>query len=213
MILENLNNFCSEKGWLVPLDLASKGSCFIGGNVATNAGGVKYIRYGSLHGNVLGLETVIPSGEILSDLKALRKDNTGHDYKQLFIGSEGTLGIITKVALLLAPKPTSTNTAFLACDSFENVGKILKKAKEHLGEILSAYEFLDSTLFPIIINYIKDVRNPFKANHKFYILIETSGSNSAHDIEKFQGFLENCYTSKLISDGILAQDSTQSENF
>ena len=213
VILENLNSFCNERGWLVPLDLASKGSCFIGGNVATNAGGVRYVRYGSLHGNVLGLETVLPSGEILSDLKALRKDNTGYDYKQLFIGSEGSLGIITKVALLLAPKPISVNTAFLACDSFENVGKVLKKAKEYLGEILSAYEFLDSIVFPVLMKFVKDVRSPFNKNHNFYILIETSGSNSVHDIEKFQGFLENCYTSKLISDGILAQDSTQSENF
>lgn len=213
VILEQLNSFCLEKGWVVPLDLASKGSCFIGGNLATNAGGVRYIRYGSLHGNVLGLEAVLPNGEVLCDLKALRKDNTGYDYKQLFIGSEGTLGVITRLALLLSPKPTSVNTAFLACQSFEQVATVLKKAKESLGEILSAYEFLDSKVFDVLLKYIPRTRSPFPAPHNFYILIETSGSNSAHDSEKFQSFLESCLQSSYITDGVIAQDLEQAENF
>ena len=212
VVLETLNNFCSDKGWIVPLDLASKGSCFIGGNVATNAGGIRYLRYGSLHGNVLGLEVVLPNGEILSDLKGLRKDNTGYDYKQLFIGSEGSLGVITKVALLLAPKPKSVITTFLACDSYEKVVLLLKKAKDSLGEILSTYEFIDSTLYNLLIKHIPNTRNPFSDSHNFYILIETSGSNSIHDTEKMSLFLEDCFESKNISDGIIAADLTQADN-
>jgi len=104
-ILEVLDNYLAERGYMVPLDLGAKGSCHIGGNVATNAGGLRLLRYGSLHGNVLGLEVVLPDGTILENLSTLRKDNTGYDLKQLFIGSEGTLGIITGVSILTPRRP------------------------------------------------------------------------------------------------------------
>ena len=213
VILEDLQNFCNNKGWIVPLDLASKGSCQIGGNIATNAGGVRYIRYGSLHGNVLGVEAVLPNGEILSDLRALRKDNTGLDCKQVFIGSEGSLGIITKVALLLAPKPSSINTAFLACNSFEDVLKTLGKAKSRLNEVLSAYEFIDSLTFDTILKHTPRTRNPFSTPYNFYVLVETSGSNDSHDSEKMDKFLEEAFNENLIVDGVKAQDSSQADNF
>jgi FAD/FMN-containing dehydrogenases len=126
-------------------------------------------------------------------LKGLRKDNTGYDYKQLFIGSEGSLGVITKVALLLAPKPKSVITTFLACDSYEKVVLLLKKAKDSLGEILSTYEFIDSTLYNLLIKHIPNTRNPFSDSHNFYILIETSGSNSIHDTEKMSLFFRRLF--------------------
>lgn len=213
VVLENLMNFANEKGYIVPLDLGAKGSCLIGGNVATHAGGLRYIRYGSLHGNVLGLEVVLPSGEVLNDLKALRKDNTGLNLKQLFIGSEGLLGVITKVALLLAPKPLSVQTAFLACGSYEKVVKTLVLAKKHLGEILSTFEFLDSPTLNVILKNIPRTRFPLDSQQNFYVLIETSGSHFQSDRDKMEGFLENALNSENITDGVIAQDETQSSNF
>ncbi|PNJ10547.1 D2HGDH isoform 4 [Pongo abelii] len=112
-ILEELSRYVEERDFIMPLDLGAKGSCHIGGNVATNAGGLRFLRYGSLHGTVLGLEVVLADGTVLDCLTSLRKDNTGYDLKQLFIGSEGTLGIITAVSILCPPKPRAVNVAFL----------------------------------------------------------------------------------------------------
>jgi FAD/FMN-containing dehydrogenase len=109
VILEELDKFLAEKGFMTPLDLGAKGSCHIGGNVATNAGGLRLLRYGSLHGTVLGVEAVLPDGTVLDNLSTLRKDNTGLDLKQLFIGSEGTLGLITAVSILTPRRPSSVN--------------------------------------------------------------------------------------------------------
>jgi D-2-hydroxyglutarate dehydrogenase len=213
VVLETLNQYCSEKGWIVPIDLGAKGSCLIGGNVSTNAGGVRLIRYGSLHGNVLGLEVVLPSGEVMTDLKALRKDNTGLNLKQVFIGSEGLLGVITKVALLLAPKPASVQTSFLALRSYQDVVKLLNIAKMHLGEILSAYEFIDSETFQIILKHIPRAVNPFEKNYEFYVLVETSGSYQQHDSEKMELFLNKAYENGLVLDGSIAQNQSQADNF
>ncbi|GBM38215.1 D-2-hydroxyglutarate dehydrogenase, mitochondrial [Araneus ventricosus] len=114
-ILENLENLVNGKGYTVPVDLGAKGSCQIGGNISTNAGGLRFVRYGSLHGNVLGLKVVLPSGEILDCMNTMRKNNTGYDLKHLFIGSEGTLGIVTEAAILCYPKSSETAVAFLVC--------------------------------------------------------------------------------------------------
>jgi FAD/FMN-containing dehydrogenase len=107
-ILESLSEHIAPQGFIMPIDLGAKGSCHIGGNVATNAGGLRLLRYGSLHGTVLGLEVVLPDGTILDQLSTLRKDNTGYDLKQLFIGAEGTLGIITGVSILTPPMPQAS---------------------------------------------------------------------------------------------------------
>lgn len=136
-VLQTLDTALAEHGLTMPLDLGAKGSCQIGGNVATNAGGLRLVRFGNLHGTVLGLEVVQADGTILNLMNTLKKDNTGYDLKQLFIGSEGTLGIITKVAISTPKKPASVHVAYLGCSSFENVLLILAKAKSMLGEILS----------------------------------------------------------------------------
>lgn len=128
---------------MMPLDLGAKGTCQIGGNVSTNAGGLRLLRYGNLHGTVLGLEVVLPNGKIVNQLSTLRKDNTGYDIKQLFIGSEGTLGIITAVSIATPKKPKAVNVALLAVDGYERVLEVFKGAKGELGEILSAFEFFD----------------------------------------------------------------------
>ncbi|ORX99180.1 D-lactate dehydrogenase 2 [Basidiobolus meristosporus CBS 931.73] len=212
-ILEHLDNYLAERGYIVPLDLGSKGSCQIGGNVSTNAGGIRLLRYGSLHGNILGLEVVLADGTIVDGLSALRKDNTGYDIKQLFIGSEGTLGIVTGVSLLTPKRPKFTNVALVGMQSFQSVQHAYSRAKEHLSEVLSAYEFWDARS----LHYgrtlgSKKFRVPFGSEYPFYVLVETSGSNNDHDSEKLGCFLEGLLESNIIDDGVVAQDRTQYKN-
>ena len=161
-VLETLQEYVWERGYTMPLDLGAKGSCQIGGNIATNAGGLRYLRYGSLHGTVLGLEVVLADGTVLDNLTALRKDNTGYDLKQLFIGSEGTLGIITACAIALPRAPSSVQLAYLGCDSYEDVLKTFSSAKRDLGEVLSAIEFLDRESFELVAGHAEGFRDPLE---------------------------------------------------
>ncbi|XVE82548.1 hypothetical protein DITRI_Ditri16bG0014100 [Diplodiscus trichospermus] len=213
-ILENLISFLDNQGFIMPLDLGAKGSCQIGGNVSTNAGGLRLIRYGSLHGNVLGLEAVLANGDVLDMLGTLRKDNTGYDLKHLFLGSEGSLGIVTKVSLLTPPKLSSVNIAFLACKDYSSCQKLLMEAKRKLGEILSAFEFLDNQAVDLVLHHLDGVRNPLPASmHNFYVLIETTGSDESYDREKLEAFLLSSMDGGLISDGVIAQDINQASSF
>ncbi|GMH35605.1 hypothetical protein BSKO_03473 [Bryopsis sp. KO-2023] len=212
-VLEELEHYTSKKGFTMPLDLGAKGSCQIGGNVSTNAGGVRLLRYGSLHGTVLGLEVVLANGEVLDLLQTLRKDNTGYDLKQLFIGSEGTLGVVSGVSILCPPLPTSTNVCFLACPDFPSVVKTFTLAKRKLGEILSATEFLDRESLFMSLTHLSNVRNPLpEENRPFYVLIETSGSEEQHDKEKLDRFLEAVVSEGAAVSGTVAQDSAQLKN-
>lgn len=213
-ILENLNSFLANEGFTMPLDLGAKGSCQIGGNISTNAGGLHFIRYGSLHGNILGLEVVLANGTILDMLTTLRKDNTGYDLKHLFIGSEGTLGIVTKVSILTPPKLLSTNVAFLACKDFSSCQKLLLEAKRSLGDVISAFEFMDSHCMDMVLGHLDGVRNPLPPSlYDFYVLIETSGSDETYDKAKLEAFLLRYMEDGLISDGAIAQDINQSSSF
>ncbi|NXR14273.1 D2HDH protein, partial [Semnornis frantzii] len=203
-ILEKLSEYLEQQGFIVPLDLGAKGSCHIGGNVATNAGGLRLLRYGSLRGTVLGLEVVLADGSALDCLASLRKDNTGYDLKQLFIGSEGTLGVITAVSILCPQKPKAVNLAFLGCQSFAKVLETFTTCRTMLGEILSAYEFMDEKCMELVERHL-NLSNPVTGS-PFYVLIETSGSNSTHDEEKLTNFLEKSMTSGLVTDGTVATD-------
>ena len=120
-----MQDYLADIGYMMPLDLGAKGSCQIGGNLSTNAGGIHFIRHNSLHANCIGLKAVLPSGEILDNITTLRKDNTGYDLKHLFIGAEGTLGVITECAILCPPAPKSKQLAIVACESFDDVVMIL----------------------------------------------------------------------------------------
>ena len=208
VILENADNFLKKHNHIFPLDLGAKGSCHVGGNVATNAGGLRFLRYGSLHGNVLGIEAVLPDGTILDDLSKLRKNNTGYDLKQLFIGGEGTIGIITAVSIQCPQRSKAVNVAFLGLDSFEKVQKTFKESKIQLGEILSAFELMDAESQRFVEKKTGNKR-PLEGDHPFYCLIETSGSNGEHDNEKLEKFLENVMSDELVADGVVAQDETQ----
>ncbi|XP_072724412.1 D-2-hydroxyglutarate dehydrogenase, mitochondrial isoform X3 [Ciconia boyciana] len=203
-ILEKLNEYVEEQGFIMPLDLGAKGSCHIGGNVATNAGGLRLLRYGSLRGTVLGLEVVLADGSPLDCLASLRKDNTGYDLKQLFIGSEGTLGVITAVSILCPQKPKAVNLAFLGCQSFTKVLETFTTCRAMLGEILSACEFMDEKCMELVERHVK-LSSPVTGS-PFYVLIETSGSNSTHDEEKLNNFIEQAMTSGLVTNGTVATD-------
>ncbi|KAI5450350.1 D-lactate ferricytochrome c oxidoreductase [Naganishia albida] len=212
-ILENVDNYLAEKGFIFPLDLGAKGSCQVGGNVATNAGGLRLLRYGSLHGTVLGLEVVLADGTVYDSMGGLRKDNTGFDLKQLFIGSEGTIGIITGVSILAPKRPTAMNVAVFSLNSYEDVQKVFNETKAGLGEILSAFEFFDKQAYELVKKHMKEggeaERKVFETEGEFYVLVETGGSNNDHDEEKLQNLLEKLMENELIQDGVLAQDQTQ----
>ncbi|CAO3628096.1 unnamed protein product [Cunninghamella blakesleeana] len=213
VILENLDQYLKQNyGYTVPLDLGAKGSCQIGGNVSTNAGGLRLMRFGNLHGNVLGLEVVLPDGTILDSLDKLRKNNTGYDLKQLFIGAEGTLGLVTAVSLLTPKKALSTNVALMSVDSFDQLQKAFVSAKSHLGEILSAFEFWDKESIGVVQKTLIQGPFPIGQESKFYALVETQGSRQDHDMEKLENYLEELMSKKIIQDGVLAQDEKQMTN-
>uniref|UniRef100_A0A914DCM2 D-2-hydroxyglutarate dehydrogenase, mitochondrial n=1 Tax=Acrobeloides nanus TaxID=290746 RepID=A0A914DCM2_9BILA len=209
-ILEELESRLAPQGYIMPIDLGAKGSCLIGGNVATAAGGIRFIRYGSMHSNVLGLQVALAdqNGTLLELGTGLRKDNSGLHSHHLFVGSEGQLGIITGIKMLVAPKPTSICSMWLGTDSFEKCQKILREAKTKLGEVLSAFEFLDAET----LRCLKENENldkPLETASKYNLLIETSGSNPVHDMEKVDGFLSYCLENELAKDGILAKNQTE----
>lgn len=156
-ILENLSNVVEKEGFIVPLDLGAKGSCMIGGNVATNAGGLRVFKYGSLHHNLLGLEVVLADGSVLNLLRTLRKDNTGYALRHMFIGSEGSLGIITKVAIQLYPKPKSKNVVMLKVQSFSGIYALLKLVRSEIFEVVSAIEYLDSSSITVLHEAMPEV--------------------------------------------------------
>jgi len=207
-ILETTDNYLAERGHIYPLDLGAKGSCHIGGNLATNAGGLRLLRYGSLHGTVLGIEAVLPDGTIVDDLSKLRKNNTGYDLKQLFIGAEGTIGIITALSIQCPQRSKAVNVAFFGLESFEKVQKAFIEAKGQLGEILSAFELMDHNSQKMVKEFTNN-KAPLEEEYPFYCLIETSGSNAEHDNEKLEKFLEDVMEREIVLDGVVAQDETQ----
>lgn len=209
-VLETVDNYLAERKHIFPLDLGAKGSCLIGGNAATAAGGLRLLRYGSLHGNILGLEAVLPDGTILNNLSTLRKDNTGFDLKQLFIGSEGTIGVITALSVLCPQRSAAVNVAFFGVKDYGSILKAFVKAKEHLSEILSAFEFMDGRTQEFVKRHSTHKR-PIEGDYPFYILVETSGSNKEHDEEKLNGFFEELLEQEIVADGAVAQDETQAK--
>jgi FAD/FMN-containing dehydrogenase len=217
-ILEELHNYAAQYDHLVPLDLGSKGTCQIGGNLSTNAGGSYYYRYGSLHATTIGLEVVLPNGTILNlgyDPAHL-KDNTGYHLKHLFIGAEGTLGVITNVALLCPRLPSSKGVALLACETYEHVCHTLALAKSELGEILAAFEFMDDAILEIVMDHsahTSDLALPFSALPNYAILVETHGSNEEHDQLKLQNFVETAFVEGLVHDGAIAHNIRQFQDF
>lgn len=180
VVLANAQNAADEKNFLFPLSLASEGSCTIGGNVSTNAGGVNVLRYGMARDLVLGLEVVLADGRVLDLLRTLRKDNTGYDLKQLFIGAEGTLGVVTAAALKLFPKPAERATAFIAVPSPAAAVALLSRLQLATGGMMSAFELIPRIALDLVVVHIPGARDPLSASSPWYALAEASGAAQFH---------------------------------
>jgi FAD/FMN-containing dehydrogenase len=209
-VLEALHEAVAAEDLLFPLSLGAKGSCQIGGNVATNAGGINVLRYGMMRDLVLGLEVVLPDGRIWNGLKKLRKDNTGYDLKQLFLGSEGTLGIVTAATLKLYPKPRCVETLFLAVDSVEAAIRLFAAARRQLADLLSAFELISDKSVAMALT-MPDVTNPLEGQAPHYVLLEAASSGPL-DLEALVGgFVETAFEAGMILDGVRASSASQAQ--
>uniref|UniRef100_A0A1B6LNT2 D-2-hydroxyglutarate dehydrogenase, mitochondrial n=2 Tax=Graphocephala atropunctata TaxID=36148 RepID=A0A1B6LNT2_9HEMI len=203
-VLETLDSALAEHGLMMPHDLGAKGSCQIGGNISTNAGGLRLLRYGSLQANTLGLVAVKADGTVVNCT------NTGYHLKHLFIGSEGTLGIVTEVAVQCPPKPQSATLAFLGMSSFEEALKTFRLGRTMLSEILSSCEVIDADSLRIVTDVL-GLPRPL-SEHNFYLLIEAAGSNQSHDEEKLNKFLESAMSQGSVSDGLVTSEPSKMKN-
>jgi len=209
-VLANVQRAADEAGRLFPLSLAAEGSCQIGGNLSTNAGGINVLRYGTAREQVLGLEVVLPDGRVWDGLRGLRKDNTGYDLKQLFLGAEGTLGIITAAVLRLHPKPSATATAWIALKSPTAAVELLATLREALGERLSAFELLARSCVDAVLEFAPATQDPLGAEHPWYVLTELADSGEERILrERVEKVLADCAERGAIEDAVLAQSGEQ----
>jgi FAD/FMN-containing dehydrogenase len=209
-VLAAVQQAAEQAGRLFPLSLAAEGSCMIGGNLSTNAGGVNVLRYGNAREQVLGLEVVLPDGRVWNGLRALRKDNTGYDLKQLFVGAEGTLGVITAAVLKLYPKPSAGATAWIAVASPARAVELLALLRARLGERLTAFELISRPCLEAVLAHAPGTRDPLGTSHPWYVLAELadSGEHAAlHGIAE-RAFVE-CAERGALDDVALAASGAQ----
>ena len=181
-ILKNVQEAASAADCLFPLSLASEGSCRIGGNIATNAGGTGVLRYGNTRDLVLGLEVVLADGRVWNGLKGLRKDNAGYDLKNLFVGSEGTLGIVTAAVLKLFPRPKARATAFVGCASARAALALFERLRQGAGDALTAFEYMNRFGLDIVLKHASGTVRPLAGDHDTYVLIELSSPQAEADL-------------------------------
>ncbi len=213
VILSDVQAAAEAAGRLFPLSLASEGSCRIGGNLATNAGGVQVLRYGTTRDLCLGLEAVLPDGSIHHGLKTLRKDNTGYDLRHLLIGSEGTLGVITAAALKLFPSPADTATAFCATPSPAAALALLHHLRAHFGETVSTFELISGVAVDFVEAHIPGVRQPLEAPTDWMVLAETGGPAGSGQCERMEAALVAAFEAGLVTDAALSQSEGQRQAF
>ncbi|MGI1680045.1 MAG: FAD-binding oxidoreductase [Cellvibrionaceae bacterium] len=209
VLLQTIQEAADDQQLLFPLDLGARGSCTIGGNLSTNAGGNRVIRYGMARELVIGVEAVLADGTIINELHKLRKNNSGYELKQLFIGSEGTLGIITRATLKLFPKPSTQTVAFCAATDFTQVSKLLVHMQASLGGNLTAFEVIWNNTYKLIEEHIDYVQLPMPSEHNFYVLIESMGTSEESDKELFENALEAAINDELIVDAVLSQSEKE----
>ena len=207
-VLQAVQEHVAGNGLLFPLDFGARGSATIGGAVATNAGGLNVLRYGMMRNLVLGLEAVLADGTVVSSMNQMLKNNTGYDLKQLFIGSEGTLGIVTRVVIRLHPQTTSRQTAMLAVEDFESVVRLLQAMRSGLAGTLSAFEVMWN-------NYFRSVTGdnghaaPLSRDHAYYVLAEAEGVNPDADDERFLAVLEAQLEAGGVADALIPKSETE----
>ena len=209
-ILQNLQDTAEKAGFLFPLSLAAEGSCTIGGNLATNAGGTQVVRYGNARDLCLGLEVVTAQGEIWHGLSGLRKDNTGYDLRDLFVGSEGTLGIITAATLKLYPMPAARLTAWAAVPSMEHAVTLLGLAHKHLGAGLTGFEVMGQFALSLVAKHYPQQRVPLWQDAPYCVLLENSDHESeSHARAQFESLLETAFDNGCVQDAVVAENLSQ----
>lgn len=208
-ILQTVQEAAENAGLFYPLDVGGRGSCTIGGNIATNAGGNRVIRYGMARDMVLGLEAVLADGTIVSSMNHMIKNNAGYDLKQLFIGTEGSLGIVTRVVLRLREQPRSNETMLVAVDAFDKLPILLKKLDGKLGGTLSAFEVLWNNYYRLVTTEPAKQRPPLGQDYPYYVLIEAMGGDPEKDKARVESALEEAYEAGLVEDAVLAQSEAQ----
>jgi FAD/FMN-containing dehydrogenase len=211
-ILEQVQNAASEAGRLFPLSLAAEGSCTIGGNLSTNAGGTGVLRYGNTRELCLGLEVVTAQGEIWSGLRGLRKDNTGYDLRNLFIGAEGTLGIITAAVLKLFPQPKAQLTALAAMKTPDDALQLLSIAQQRCGAALTGFELMSDFCLQLVVKHFPQMRLPFPERSPQYVLLELSDSESEeHANAMLEALITDALEQGMIHDAAVASSLAQSQ--
>ena len=211
-ILQTVQDTAEKAGFLFPLSLAAEGSCTIGGNLATNAGGTQVLRYGNARELCLGLEVVTAQGDIWHGLSGLRKDNTGYDLRDLFIGSEGTLGIITAATLKLHPLPTARLTAWAAVPSMQHAVTLLGLAQQHLGAGLTGFEVMGQFALSLVAKHYPQQRVPLWQDSPYCVLLEQSDQESeAHARGQFEKLLETAFEEGCVADAVVAENLTQAK--
>ncbi len=209
-VLRTVQQAAEATDCLFPLSLGAEGSCRIGGNIATNAGGMGVLRYGNTRELVLGLEVVLPDGSVWNGLKGLRKDNTGYDLKQLFIGSEGTLGVITAAVLKLFPKPLARATAMAGCPDMDSLMGLFARARAQTGDTLSAFEMLSRFAIDLATRHLPEVRDPLAAPHPFYALIELTSSRPGDSLDELlESLLGEAFEVDQVGDAVIATSGPQ----
>ena len=209
-VLQAVQQVAEAEGLLFPLSLAAEGSCTIGGNLATNAGGTQVLRYGNARDLCLGLEVVTPEGEVWNGLTGLRKDNTGYDLRDLFVGSEGTLGVITAATLKLYPQPAATLTAWAAVPTLQAAVDLLGLSQRRLAAGLTGFEVMGQFALSLVDRHMPQLRVPLWQESPYCVLLENSDSESEdHARAQFEGLLEAAMEQGLVSDAVVAESIAQ----
>ncbi|MGM8850134.1 FAD-binding oxidoreductase [Salinicola halophyticus] len=211
-VLQSIKDAAEAADCDFPLSLGAQGSCQIGGNVSTNAGGLNVLRYGMMRQLVLGLEVVLPDGRIYNGMKALHKNNAGYDLKQLFIGAEGTLGIVTGAVLKLFPRPQVSRTALLACPDIDAVLGLYALARRSCCDLLTAFELVPRTCLELAMEASPDLRDPLEAPSPVYVLMEAAASGPVDLEAMIENLFERGFEAGMLTDGVLASSDTQARN-